>query len=381
MKNIKVMKIISLFNGLVFFAPVALLVRTQRGITTSEFFILQAILSVGIFLFEIPSGYMADRIGYRKTLIISQVFLFLARVLLWIANHFVWFLLEAVVEAVAFSLSSGTLEAAIYCETPQQYGEETAKISNYGTISFIISTLLYSPIFLWFGLDGLLIATVISSFFGMVTIFFLQEKKDCKFVRKKVDKKVTNKKFLVNIGIMSILKSACSVGFFVVNFFYVVKLQQVGINVAWMSTIIMTYSLVQIFVPKCIKIAKKKGTIRQIIFFVSFITTSIFFYLAISTGFLNLFFMVLLPMFLMMIDIELSELENKYIDSFQQEENRATILSLSSMGQNIMDVVFLLGANFFSVLSVNSSFYIAGFGSFIIVLSMMFYKKYNEKCI
>ena len=34
-------------------------------------------------------------------------------------------------------------------------------------------------------------------------------------------------------------------------------------------------------------------------------------------------------MFLMMIDIELSELENKYIDSFQQEENRATILSLS----------------------------------------------------
>lgn len=91
--------------------------------------------------------------------------------------------------------------------------------------------------------------------------------------------------------------------------------------------------------------------------------------------------MVLLPMFLMMIDIELSELENKYIDSFQQEENRATILSLSSMGQNIMDVVFLLGANFFSVLSVNSSFYIAGFGSFIIVLSMMFYKKYNEKCV
>lgn len=379
MKNIKIIKIISFINGLVFFAPVALLVRTQRGVTTSEFFILQAILSIGIFLFEIPSGYMADRIGYKKTLIISQIFLFLARVLLWIANHFIWFLLEAVVEAIAFSLSSGTLEAAIYCEIPQQYGEETAKISNCGTISFIISTLLYSPIFLWFGLNGLLIATVISSFFGMVTIFFLEEKKEKKSVRKKIDKKVTNKKLFVNIGIMSILKSACSVGFFVVNFFYVVKLQQAGINVAWMSTIIMAYSFVQIFVPKGIKAAKKKGTIRQILFFISIITTGLFFYLAISTGLLSLFSMILLPMFLMMIDIELSELENKYIDSFQQEENRATILSFSSMGQNVMDVVFLLGANFFSMLSANSSFYIAGLGSFTIVLFMIFYRGYNKK--
>ena len=39
----------SFFNSLVFFAPVAILVRTRCGITLSQFFILQALLSFGIF--------------------------------------------------------------------------------------------------------------------------------------------------------------------------------------------------------------------------------------------------------------------------------------------------------------------------------------------
>ena len=37
-------------NGLVFFAPVALLVRTQAGVSEHVFFLLQALLSGVIFL-------------------------------------------------------------------------------------------------------------------------------------------------------------------------------------------------------------------------------------------------------------------------------------------------------------------------------------------
>ena len=39
-------------NGLVFFAPVALLVRTQAGVSEHIFFLLQALLSGVIFLGE-----------------------------------------------------------------------------------------------------------------------------------------------------------------------------------------------------------------------------------------------------------------------------------------------------------------------------------------
>lgn len=56
-------------NGLVFFAPVALLVRTLAGVSEHIFFLLQALLSGVIFLGEIPTGFITDKIGYRKSLI------------------------------------------------------------------------------------------------------------------------------------------------------------------------------------------------------------------------------------------------------------------------------------------------------------------------
>ena len=45
-------------NGLVFFAPVALLVRTQAGVSEHVFFLLQALLSGVIFLGEIPTVFI-----------------------------------------------------------------------------------------------------------------------------------------------------------------------------------------------------------------------------------------------------------------------------------------------------------------------------------
>ena len=69
-------------NGLVFFATVALLVRTQAGVSEHIFFLLQALLSGVIFLGEIPTGFITDKIGYRKSLIWAQVLLFGARSLL-----------------------------------------------------------------------------------------------------------------------------------------------------------------------------------------------------------------------------------------------------------------------------------------------------------
>ena len=59
----------SLLNGLVFFSPVSLLVRTTAGISLSQFFILQAIMATMVLLTEIPLGKLTDRIGYKSTLV------------------------------------------------------------------------------------------------------------------------------------------------------------------------------------------------------------------------------------------------------------------------------------------------------------------------
>ena len=93
------------FSSLVFYAPVALLIRTSRGVSISEFFILQAILSFGIFIFEIPFGIITDKIGYKNSIIISHFSMLLARIILLFSFSFEFFVLESILEAVGFAFA------------------------------------------------------------------------------------------------------------------------------------------------------------------------------------------------------------------------------------------------------------------------------------
>ena len=104
-----------------------------------------------IFLGEIPTGFITDKIGYRKSLILAQFLLLAARSLLLGAflSRSVWlFVLEAVVEGIAVCFTSGTGSAYLY----NLYGEEgylakTAHAGNFGTAGFIISTVVYAGIY------------------------------------------------------------------------------------------------------------------------------------------------------------------------------------------------------------------------------------------
>ena len=102
-RNIDNLELVSFFNGLVFFAPVALLVRTRAGISLDQFFVLQAILSLVIFFGEIPTGKITDVVGYKNTIVLSQVTLLLARGMMltaFLTRNYWLFIAEAIVEGV-----------------------------------------------------------------------------------------------------------------------------------------------------------------------------------------------------------------------------------------------------------------------------------------
>jgi MFS family permease len=169
----------SLMNGLVFFAPVALLVRTKAGLSTSDFFLLQVVLSVVILGFEIPTGKLTDCVGYRNTIILSQVTLNLARVLLLIAymsGSLYFFVFEAFVEGISSCFSSGTESAYLYVTTDKDYFvTKSAHVSNCGTIGFIISTVAYAVMYSYVGIAGLIVATIIPSLIGLFATFTLKK--------------------------------------------------------------------------------------------------------------------------------------------------------------------------------------------------------------
>ncbi len=165
-------------NGLVFFAPVALLVRTQAGVSEHVFFILQALLSGVIFLGEIPTGFITDKIGYRKSLILAQM------LLLWREKFIARSLCEPVTCTVRRGGSCGGIAACFTsgqeAHTVQSVWGKRISCKNstcrkFRNSRFLSSVQLRMPGFYKIsGMEGLLITTVVMDIIAVVCSFYLR---------------------------------------------------------------------------------------------------------------------------------------------------------------------------------------------------------------
>lgn len=352
-------KLMSFCGGLVFYAPVSLLIRTSKGITIEQFFILQIILSFVTLLGEIPTGVIVDKIGYKKSLVLSQCLLTIARAMFLVADTMSWFVAEAVLEGIAFCFQSGTDSAYLYSVSgDDNYAKERAESTNWGTGGFILSTIFYALIFHYGGLLWLVVATVITTFGGTVFAVLLPQ------VNVKERKAETRNKhtyrFQVskeNVSLM-LISGALSLGWLEINYFYVDKFVSTGISVEWMSLIILGYSLVQMALPWLIKSLSKRKK-----YFISEV-------LVISAGMLLLLFvnkrwvfipiMLLLPLLLDLAGVYVSKYTNVQIDAQHQGDNRATVLSVMNMGSDVLEIVFLFLSVVICEGTGNVTFLIAG---------------------
>ena len=53
--------------------PIVALYYTENGLSSFDIYLLQAVYSFSVALMEIPSGYMADVLGRKKSLIIGAI--------------------------------------------------------------------------------------------------------------------------------------------------------------------------------------------------------------------------------------------------------------------------------------------------------------------
>ena len=74
MKNIILFYVLAFLQGLVFYSSIATLYRTSNGLTLYQMGIIEGCFSLCIILFEIPWGMICDKIGYKKTMIIANIF-------------------------------------------------------------------------------------------------------------------------------------------------------------------------------------------------------------------------------------------------------------------------------------------------------------------
>lgn len=94
--------------------PILVLFYQDLGLTMFQIVSLQAIFSVVVFVSEVPSGYLADRIGRKKSIIAGAILASAGLGLYSIANSFWELLLAEVTLGIGAGFTSGADSALVY---------------------------------------------------------------------------------------------------------------------------------------------------------------------------------------------------------------------------------------------------------------------------
>lgn len=144
-RNLYLMYAISLLQGMVFYGPIATLYREAAGLSFFQISTIESISLVLGILLEVPWGYLADRIGYRKTIIACSGLYLISKVVFWQASGFAGFLLERVILAVVISGFSGVDASFIYLSSAKGESQRSFGVySAMGMIGLMFAAVAYS---------------------------------------------------------------------------------------------------------------------------------------------------------------------------------------------------------------------------------------------
>lgn len=170
------MFMISLLQGMVFYASVASIYRQTFGITLFEISLIEGINYALTILLEIPWGILADRIGYKKSMIICSFLYFISKIIFYKAYGFTMFLIERILLAVVFSGLTGVDSSIIYLSDQENSHRNFGYHSACGTIGMLFSSFVFA-FFIKDDLRMSAFATIIPYLLSFILSLFLIEVK------------------------------------------------------------------------------------------------------------------------------------------------------------------------------------------------------------
>jgi MFS family permease len=94
--------------------PVVVLFYQDNGLSMSQIFLLKSIYSIAMVVTELPSGYLADVWGCRRTILFGAVLGTIGIIIYSISHDFASFAVAEVILGVGFSFVSGADSAMLY---------------------------------------------------------------------------------------------------------------------------------------------------------------------------------------------------------------------------------------------------------------------------
>lgn len=243
-----------------FFLPVIVLFWQDNGLSLTQIMVLQSLFAIACAILEVPTGYVADVMGRKHSLVGGGLFYFIGYIIYSLGTGFWSFLAAELVIALAVSLISGADSAFIY-ETLADKGRENeykkvwGTIQFYGLIAIAVSNIIGSLI-ATFGLRVTLYAMLPSSLAMFIMSFtFIEPHKHKEVAREGYIKDMVSaiKYALINSKSLrwTIIYGSFLVGMNnAVIWLYQPYFSITGLDIAYFGAAFASYQLVAAFASK-----------------------------------------------------------------------------------------------------------------------------------
>ena len=130
-KNIPKVFWIKFFSGFMLLMPVIVPFFQSTNIGMKGVYLLQSVFAVSVFILEVPSGYVSDILGRKKTIMIAMCFKAIGWSLFPFSHGIEMLVVAEIILAFAVSLVSGTDTALLY-DSLEALGSKKAQIKILG---------------------------------------------------------------------------------------------------------------------------------------------------------------------------------------------------------------------------------------------------------
>ncbi len=260
---------------------------TLPNATVNQIGLYMGIGNLAGFLFEIPSGYFADKFGHKRTLILAKIFMICSTLSFLFIQNFYGFVLGSALISLGFAFTSGTGSAFMH-ETLEELGrkKEYSKImsQNAGNVSLISAVLIITlPFFTKISMTLPLMINLGFDIIGLIIAI--------SFVNVKIHEKIeeTNFKSIFQIFqdtrklnfLPFAIFTGAILGFLVgESSFRNIYLQSLGYPVILVGFVMGLSRVVWFLVGRYIHLIEDKFTMKQFLLFEIFFFTSYYFLVA-----------------------------------------------------------------------------------------------------
>lgn len=310
----------------------------SKGMSLTQLGLLETIFHITSFTMEVPTGAVADIFGRKISRILGRIFSLVSVILLLAANSFLWFAISFVFTALSYNLESGAGDALVY-DSLKEIGEEHSymKISGRKEFFYQIASVISFFVGGYLATKSYNIAFVLTIVIASINImqsFTFKEPSIGRIEAKGDNKNIFVKQLKASIKVIIdkpkigflIIFTEIVMAFCTCIFFYLQNyLKGDGYSEAVIGIIYAVSSLGSALVATQVHRIEKKIKEQGLLLLIPLVAVVCIWGVALSS-FHYIYFIVLMLMEGILY-VSISDYINKMIPS----ENRATILSFSSM--------------------------------------------------